>query len=110
MLRLYYDLDPADHQLQLQLCDLACSNNNLDLCNVRRLPGTPVADASSMFPMIWRFLPTLDPQVLSATIQHTAQPCWPGGGTAEQDPGQQAHLSIYLQTCMLGQFFVKQAL
>ena len=28
MMRLYYDLDPADQQLQLQLCDLACSNNN----------------------------------------------------------------------------------
>ena len=75
MLRLYYDLDPADHQLQLQLCDLACSNNNLDLCNVRRLPGTPVSDASSMFPMIWRFLPTLDPQVITN---------YPGGGGAEQ--------------------------
>ena len=66
VLRLYYDLDPADQQLQLQLCDLACSNNNIDLCNVRQLPGTPVADASSMFPMIWRFLPTLDPQVINS--------------------------------------------
>ena len=63
IMRLYYDLDPADHQLMLQLCDLACADPQLDLCNVRSLPGTPVVDASSMFAMNWRFFPTLDPQV-----------------------------------------------
>ena len=62
-MRLYYDLDPADQQLMTQLCDLACADLQLDLCNVRSLPGTPVEDASSMFARNWRFFPTLDPQV-----------------------------------------------
>ena len=29
----------------------------------RELPGYPAADMSEVFPMNWRFLPTLDPQV-----------------------------------------------
>ena len=62
-MRLYYDLDPADQQLMTQLCDLACADPQLDLCNVRSLPGTPVEDASNIFAMNWRFFPTLDPQV-----------------------------------------------
>ena len=35
VMRLYYDLEPTDQQLMSQLCDLACANNNLDLCNIR---------------------------------------------------------------------------
>ena len=46
-----------------RLCELACSNSHLDLCHVRHLPGNPVRDASDIFPMNWRFLPPLDPQV-----------------------------------------------
>ena len=46
-----------------RLCELACSNSHLDLCHVRQLPGNPVRDASQLHPMMWRFLPTLDPQV-----------------------------------------------
>ena len=63
VMRLYYDLEPSDQQLMSQLCDLACANNNLDLCNIRALPGTPVSDATEIFAMNWRFFPTLDPQV-----------------------------------------------
>ena len=63
VMRLYYDLEPSDQQLMGQLCDLACSNNNIDLCNIRKLPGTPVKDATEIFAMNWRFFPTLDPQV-----------------------------------------------
>ena len=62
VMRLYYDLDQSD-ELMGQMCELACNNSHLDLCNVRQLPGNPVTDASDIFPMIWRFLPTLDPQV-----------------------------------------------
>ena len=29
----------------------------------RELPGYPAADMSEVFPMNWRFLPTVDPQV-----------------------------------------------
>ena len=35
----------------------------MDLCDIQRLPGTPMSNATFMFPMNWRFLPTLDPQV-----------------------------------------------
>ena len=61
-MRLYYDLAQSDELLG-RLCELACNNNHLDLCNVRQLPGNPVKDASDIFAMNWRFLPTLDPQV-----------------------------------------------
>ena len=30
---------------------------------LRDLPGTPVIDVGTIFPMNWRFFPTLDPQV-----------------------------------------------
>jgi len=62
VMRLYYDLQPGD-QLLADLCHLACNNNNIDLCHVRKLPGTPMKDASKVFAMNWRFFPTLDPQV-----------------------------------------------
>jgi len=62
IMRLYYDLDDKDPITQ-ELCNLACENPNLDICNARRLPGTPEVDASRIFPMNWRFFPTLDEQV-----------------------------------------------
>ena len=64
-MRLYYDLDPGPAgQLQLrQLCELACAEPQLDLCRVRRLPGRPLEDAREVYPLLWRFLPSLDPQV-----------------------------------------------
>lgn len=46
-----------------ELCDLACNNSLLDLCYTKQLPGTPMVDAHKVFPMNWRFFPTLDPQV-----------------------------------------------
>ena len=64
-MRLYYDL-PRTDRLMEQLCDLACTNNNLDLCHVRHLPGCgqlDLTDASQIFAMLWRFLPCVDPQV-----------------------------------------------
>ena len=42
---------------------MACKNKFLDLCDAGRLPGSPMGDAREIFPMLWRFLPTLDPQV-----------------------------------------------
>ena len=50
------------------LCDLACRNALLDICNVRQLPGTPQTDASNIFPMVWRFFPTIDRQVSTDQI------------------------------------------
>ena len=42
---------------------MACKSQVLDLCDSGRLPGTPTPDARPLFPMLWRFFPTLDPQV-----------------------------------------------
>ena len=47
----------------VDLCNLACSTDCLDLCPVAQLAHPLLANAVHMFPMIWRFFPTLDPQV-----------------------------------------------
>ena len=39
-MRLYYDLDKKDPVLK-DLCDLACRDTNIDICDTKRLPGTP---------------------------------------------------------------------
>ena len=52
-MRLYYDLDQSD-ELMGQLCELACHNSHLDLCNVRQLPGNPVTEATNINPPTWR--------------------------------------------------------
>ena len=62
IMRVYFDIDPK-LTLMEELCQLACGDNTLDLCNACHLPGTPVVDARHIYPMDWRFFPTLDPQV-----------------------------------------------
>ena len=62
-MRLYLDLSKTD-QILNDICDLACNYTNIDLCDVKNLPGTPLVDATEIFPMNWRFFPTLDPQVI----------------------------------------------
>ena len=61
-MRLYFDLNPDDPTF-IGLCALACSTDILDLCHAGKLPGAPMVDATKVFPMIWRFFPTLDSQV-----------------------------------------------
>ena len=61
-MRLYINLELSSPVFK-KLCSLACNNNNLDLCLAKDLPGNPVRNASNIFPRIWRFFPTLDPQV-----------------------------------------------
>jgi hypothetical protein len=62
-IRLYFDLSKTDKLLN-EICELACDDSNIDLCDVKKLPGTPLVDATEIFPMNWRFFPTLDPQVI----------------------------------------------
>jgi hypothetical protein len=38
VMRLYFDLDKNDPIFE-DICQLACSNPNLDLCHASRLPG-----------------------------------------------------------------------
>ena len=61
-MRLYHDVAPSD-PLMPELCTIACTDHRLDLCYVQAMPGTPVTNASHIFPMNWRFFPSLDPQV-----------------------------------------------
>ena len=42
-------------------CNFACKNPDLDLCHVQNIPA--LGDIRPIFPMMWRFLPTIDPQV-----------------------------------------------
>ena len=69
IMRLYYDLDKKNPVLK-DICELACNDNNLDLCEVKHLPGTPVVNATDIFAMNWRFFPTLDPQVIMILYTH----------------------------------------
>jgi len=61
-LRVYHDLSQTDPLLG-DLCRLSCKYRSLDLCDVRDLPNKQIGDPVQLFPMLWRFFPTLDPQV-----------------------------------------------
>ncbi|TRY79475.1 hypothetical protein TCAL_06560 [Tigriopus californicus] len=64
-MRIYFNESLSKLTLR-DICDLACEHDNLDLCHVGKLPMGPEIDdvtLSNMFPMMWRFLPLLDPQV-----------------------------------------------
>ena len=43
------------------LCILACEDSSLDLCPANSLPL--FGDSRRLYPLIWRFLPAIDPQV-----------------------------------------------
>ncbi|TRY79191.1 hypothetical protein TCAL_07377 [Tigriopus californicus] len=59
-MRLYYRL--TDNEMAMErLCQLACEEEILDLCDISRNPM--VLNASSYYPLVWRFLPALDAQV-----------------------------------------------
>lgn len=59
-MRLYHDLDPNTEHFT-QLCQFACENPHIDLCQIKNIPG--LGNVQKLFPMNWRFLPTLDSQV-----------------------------------------------
>ena len=67
IMRLYVDfrqLNQFRHrEIKDELCEIACTYPNFDICDASNLPGTPVEDASKIFAKNWRFFPTLDPQV-----------------------------------------------
>ena len=88
VVRLYYQLGPADRQLGRQLCELACSWPQLDLCPAEQLPGVPGRDVSDIYPMVWRFLPTLDPQVSCGWWRAGHVTPAAGGRAAVAGPGQ----------------------
>jgi len=62
VMRLYTDMSPTDPLME-DLCSIACSDDRFDICPVSVLPMPALANATKMFPMNWRFFPTMDPQV-----------------------------------------------
>ena len=74
--RVYYQVDYKGGQnssVMKQLCDLTCSESNLDLCDASENPR--LGNATILYPLLWRFLPVLGIYILRHTvfssIQHT---------------------------------------
>ena len=59
-MRLYHDLHPY-HEGFDELSEFASENPYFDLCDIKNIPG--LGNVVKLFPMFWRFLPTLDSQV-----------------------------------------------
>ena len=72
-MRLYIDYDLEDPIIK-EVCHLACQSqySSLDICHTKQLPGAPFKDVAKMFPMNWRFLPTLDIQVFMLALNFKA--------------------------------------
>ena len=69
VMRVYLDFD-KNHPIDKYLCKLACENPNLDLCDIKKLPGNDILKETKkvfsvrkVFPASWRFFATLDSQV-----------------------------------------------
>ena len=43
------------------LCDIACENPELDICNAEQIPR--FGNISRVYPLFWKLFPALDPQV-----------------------------------------------
>ena len=54
-IRLYHNTS-KDDPLMTKLCQYSCQNDFVDLCYINQ-------DHKNVFPMLWRFFPTLDPNV-----------------------------------------------
>ena len=90
--RIYHNLKESS-SLHQQLCNLACSSTFLDLCPVADLPSSYPSNVSSIFPMVWRFLPTLDPQVPPPPLEHQESqlnPRWISISAETLTPGSQS--------------------
>jgi len=59
-MRLYYKVSDSSPMLP-DLCELACTEPDLDLCDVEQIPR--LGNASILYPILWRFLPVIDVQV-----------------------------------------------
>lgn len=59
--RLYLDSQAINTNTSVELCTVACNNKGFDLCPVNHLSQFP--GLSSVFGMVWRFLPLSDPSV-----------------------------------------------
>ena len=80
VMRLYFP-SSLKRIVQKDLCEIACENNNLDLCKMDQLPGIHSESAGEGtnsgikqrlidLPMVWRFLPVIDKQVYSFIVAY----------------------------------------
>ena len=60
IVRVYYQVN-ADSPVMKKLCDLACTEPSLDLCEAQKNPR--LGNATLLYPLIWRFLPVIDVNV-----------------------------------------------
>ena len=60
-MRVYYQVNEYQVNVMKKLCYLACSEPELDICDVNANPK--LRNVSMLYPLIWRFLPVIDRQV-----------------------------------------------
>ena len=60
-MRLYYQVNEYQGDVMKQLCELACNNMELDICDATA--NSKLGNAAILYPLIWRFLPVIDRQV-----------------------------------------------
>ena len=60
-MRVYYQVNDDQGDIMKKLCELACSEPELDICDANSNPK--LGNASMLYPLIWRFLPVIDRQV-----------------------------------------------
>jgi len=60
-MRLYYQVNEYQGDVMKQLCELACNNMELDICDATT--NSKLGNAAILYPLIWRFLPVIDRQV-----------------------------------------------
>lgn len=62
IMRLYHNINTSDRKQHLDLCNLWCKYEHLDLCDAKNLPF-PLCDQSKVYGTLWRFFPMGDPLV-----------------------------------------------
>ena len=60
-MRVYYQVNEYQGQVMKNLCELVCSEPELDICDANTNPK--LGNASMLYPLLWRFLPVIDRQV-----------------------------------------------
>ena len=62
-MRVYHNATSGEDRARL--CEVACANSNLDLCDIADVDGDFDIDLNKVVPTVWRFLPMADPKVRS---------------------------------------------
>ena len=60
-MRVYHNATSDEDRAKL--CEVACANANLDLCDIAAIDDDLDYDLNNVVPTVWRFLPMADPKV-----------------------------------------------